>query len=214
MFPLPEACHATLKKWQGTVIEGYGLTGYSVAWCGEPFNGTITKGNITPKCVFILRHSDYFKYAVHDVSGFREIPEKWYSKCFLKVSEIPSENIVTVCVNGSYVDLPFLPHSLFNRKMSAKRRKKIHKVDHTVVYPTWEHQKGKTIHFKVAKSFKDIFNKADANEITLQDPFEGYESMEEIKATKTGRHAFKIVAGFVYYHCRDNLGYPLNLNTR
>jgi hypothetical protein len=214
MFSLPEASHATLKKWQGMVIEGHDLSGFSVAWCGEPFNGTIAKGTIKPKNVFILRQGDYFKYAVHDSSGFKEIPEKWYSKCFLKVSEIPSENIVTVCVNGSFVDLPFLPHSLFNRKASAKRRKKIHKIDHTVVYPTWEHQKGSSIHFKVARSFKEIFDKADANEVTLQDPFEGYESMEEVKATKTGRLAYKTVAGFVYYHCRNNLGYPLNLNTR
>lgn len=196
------------------VIEGHDLTGFSVAWCGEPFDGTVTKGNIKPENVFILRQGNYFKYAVHDSTGFKEIPEKWYSKCFLKVSEIPSENIVTVCVHGSFVDLPFLPHSLFNRRLSAKRRKKVHKVDYTAVYPTWEHQRGASIHFKVAKSFKEIFDKADANEITLQDPFEGYENMEEIKATKTGRLAFKTVAGFVYYHCRDNLGYPLNLNTR
>lgn len=214
MFTLPEASHNALKKWHGVVIEGHDLTGYSVAWCGEPFNGTLIKGNIKPKNVFILRHGDYFKYAVHDSSGFKEIPEKWYSKCFLKVSEIPTENIVTVCVNGSYVDLPFLPHSLFNRKFNAKRRKKAHRVDNTIVYPTWEHQMGASIHFKVARSFKEIFDKADSNEITLQDPFEGYESMEEIKATKTGRSLFKTVAGFIYYHCRDNLGYPLNLNTR
>lgn len=214
MFSLPEACAATLKKWQGMVIEGHNLSGFSVAWCGEPFKGTITKSSLKPAYVFILRQGNYFKYAVHDSTGFKEIPEKWYSKCFLKVSELPSENIVTVCVNGSFVDLPFLPHSLYNRKMSAKRRKKTHNVDHTVVYPTWKHQRGDSIHFKVAKAFKDVFDKADANELTLQDPFEGYESMEELQATKTGRASFKTVAGFVYYHCRDHLGYPLNLNTR
>ena len=214
MFPLPEACPSTLKKWQGVVIEGYGMSGFSVAWCGEPYKGTMSKSSLKPKHVFILRNGDYFKYAVHDAAGFKEIPEKWYSKCFLKVSELPSENIVTVCVNGSFVDLPFLPHSLFNRKMSAKRRKKSHAVDYSVVYPIWKHQKGDTVHFKVAKAFKDVFDRADANELTLQDPFEGYESLEEIQATKTGRTAFKTVAGFVYYHCRDNLGYPLNLSAR
>lgn len=214
MFSLPEASAATLKKWQGMVIEGHKLSGFSVAWCGEPYKGTITKSSLKPENVFILRQGDFFKYAIHDSNGFKEIPEKWYSKCFLKVSDLPSENIVTVCVNGSYVDLPFLPHSLFNRKTSAKRRKKAHNVDHSVVYPTWRHQKGKNIHFKVARAFKDVFDKADANELSLQDPFEGYESLEDLQATKTGRAAFKTVAGFVYYHCRDNLGYPLNLNTR
>jgi len=214
MFSLPEASKDSLKKWQGVVIDGYGLSGFSVAWCGEPFEGTITKTNLKPNNVFILRQGDFFKYATHDSSGFKEIPEKWYSRCFLKVNELPSENIVTVCVNGSFVDLPFLPHALYNRKIGAKRRKKTHNVDNSVVYPTWKNQKGKGIHFKVAKAFKDIFDKADSNEITLQDPFEGYDSVNDIQATKTGRQAFKIVAGFVYYHCRDNLGYPLNLNTR
>lgn len=214
MFSLPEASAATLKKWQGMVIEGHKLSGFSVAWCGEPYEGTITKSSLKPENVFILRQGDFFKYAIHDSNGFKEIPEKWYSKCFLKVSDLPSENIVTVCVNGSYVDLPFLPHSLFNRKTSAKRRKKAHNVDHSVVYPTWRHQKGKNIHFKVARAFRDVFDKADANELSLQDPFEGYDSLEDLQATKTGRAAFKTVAGFVYYHCRDNLGYPLNLSTR
>ena len=87
-------------------------------------------------------------------------------------------------------------------------------MDNTIVYHTWRNQKGKSIHFKVAKAFKDVFDKADSNEITLQDPLEGYERVNDIQATKTGRQAFKIVAGFVYYDCRDNLGYPLNLNTR
>jgi len=213
MFSLPEASASTIKKWQGVVIEGQSMSGFSVAWCGEPFKGTITKSNIKPKHVFILRQSNYFKYGVHDVKGFREIPDKWYSKCFLNISEIPSENIVTVCVNGSFVDLPFLPHSLFNRKMHVKRRKKSHSVDHSVVYPTWKHQEGTSVHFKVASAFKSLFDKADANEINLQDPFEGYENLEEVQSTKTGRRAFMTVAGFVYYHCRDNLGYPLNLNT-
>jgi len=214
MFSLPEASQASLKKWQGVIIDGYGLTGFSVAWCGEPSKDTITKANLKTSNVFILRQGDFFKYAVHDPSGFKEIPEKWYSKCFLKVTDLPSENIVTVCVNGSFVDLPFLPHSLYNRKLGAKKRKKTHNVDNSVVYPTWKNQKGKGIHFKVAKAFKEVFDKADSNEVTLQDPFEGYDSLADIRATETGRQAFKIVAGFVYYHCRDNLGYPLNLNAR
>jgi len=214
MFSLPEASAKTVKKWQGLVIEGYNMSGFSVAWCGEPYEGTITKSNLKPANVFILRQANFFKYAIHDAKGFKEIPEKWYSKCFLKVSDLPSENIVTVCVNGSFVDLPYLPHSLFNRKAGAKRRKKTHNVDHTVVYPTWRHRKGTTIHFKVARAFKDLFDRADANEISLQDPFEGYESLEDLQTTKTGRSALRTVAGFVYYHCRDNLGYPLNLNTR
>ena len=64
MFSLPEASASTIKKWQGMVIEGHDLSGFSVAWCGEPYKGTITKSNLKPSYVFILRHGDYFKYAV------------------------------------------------------------------------------------------------------------------------------------------------------
>ena len=39
-----------------------------------------------------------------------------------------------------------------------------------------------------------------------------YMTMEEIKKSKTGKMAFRTVAGFVYYHCRDNLGYPIDIN--
>ena len=211
MFPLPEAPADVIRTWQGTVIEGHKLSGYSVVWCGQPYKGSITKSSLKPEHVFILRQGGNFKYAVHDRNGFKEIPEKWYSKCFTNLIDIPSENIVTMRVNGSFVDLPFLPQPLFNRKQGTKRRKKKHNVDHSIVYPMWKHQKGDGIHFNVAKSFKQLFDKADAGEVNLQDPFEGYADMSELQSTKTGRAAFRIVAGFVYYHCRDNLGYPVSL---
>ena len=67
------------------------------------------------------------------------------------------------------------------------------------------------MHFQVAKEFKNIFDRADAGEIILQDPFEGYASMEEVQRSKTGKTALRTVAGFVYYHCRDHLGYPVTI---
>ena len=107
-----------------------------------------------------------------------------------------------------FVEVPFLPDILYQRKNTTKRRKRVHKIVHKV-YPTWRNQTGKSIHFKVAKHFKELFDQADADEITLQDPFSGYTSVSDIQSSQTGRMAFKTVAGFIYYHCRDNLGYPL-----
>ena len=209
MFLLPMASSETRKKWQGTCLQGHKLSGYVVMWCGEPYDGTLTKSLMKPMYVFILKHSGIFKYATLDNRGFVEIPEKWHAKCFQNIGEIPSTNSITMNIDGSYVDLPFLPPSLFSRKSGVKRRKKTHAIQHRITYPMWKHQSGSSVPLKVAKSFKDLFDRADAGEVLLQDPFAGYQSVEDIQANKTGRMAYKTVASFIYHHCRDNLGYPL-----
>lgn len=209
MFLLPLASDTVLDRWQGQRLQGWGiLTGYTIVWCGEP-GDTITRSSLEPKHVFILKRGDSFKYAYHDSEGFKELPDKWYGKCFGGVTEVPDTNLVTLLVRGVYVELPFLPQRMYDRKISAKRRKKTHTVLFDKVYPMWRHVRGDKIHFKVAREFKTIFERADANEVTLADPFEGYNSMEEIFNSKTGKLAFLTVAGFVYYHCRDHLGYPV-----
>lgn len=212
MFPLPEAPREVVDTWQGVKLKGLSaLTDYTIMWCGVPSETTLHRNNIRAKHVFVLKRGDQFKYAYHDAAGFAELPEKWYTKCFTKIGAIPNDNLITMCVAGHYVDLPYLPTSLFNRKMSTKKRKKTHRVCTSNVYPTWKHQNGDTVHFQVAKEFKSIFDRADAGEIILQDPFEGYTSMEEVQRSKTGKTALRTVAGFVYYHCRDNLGYPVTI---
>lgn len=178
-----------------------------VVYPAESSTEKVTKALMKPKLTFILKHGDTYKYAYND-GFFKEIPEKWYGKSFLRIEDVPNENLVTIQLNGKFIEVPFLPTVLYLRKTSTKRRKKTHKIINNV-YPTWRNASGKTIHFKVAEHFKDIFEKADAQELTLQDPFAGYSSLEEINASQTGRLAFKTVAGFVYYHCRNNLGYPV-----
>lgn len=212
MFPLPQAPEEIIEKWQGTQLKGLDhLTGFNVVWCGVPVNFTLTRNTVKPKHVFVLKKGDQFKYAVHDNSGFKELQEKWYTKCFARVDTVPLNNTITMCVGGTYIDMPFLPPSLYNRKISTKKRKKTHRIAHNTVYPTWKHVEGDTVHFKVAREFKKLFDRADAGDVTLQDPFEGYTSIEDIQRSKTGKLAFKTVAGFIYYHCRENLGYPIIL---
>jgi len=212
MFPLPEAPEEVVEKWQGVHLKGLEqLTGFYVVWCGVPANGRLTRHSVKPEHVFVLKRGETFKYAVHDNRGFQELQEKWYTKCFGRIDTIPNKNVVTISVKGIYLDLPFLPQSLYNRKVSTKKRKKTHRIAHGNTYPTWKHATGKSIHVTIAGQFKDLFDRADANEITLQDPFEGYASIDEIKKSKTGKMAFRTVAGFVYYHCRDNLGYPVDV---
>ena len=178
-----------------------------MVYSAEASSEKISKSSMTPRNTFILKHGGTFKYAYYD-GFFKEIPERWYGKAFLRVNDVPSENLVTIQLGGKFIEVPFLPEVLYLRKSSTKRRKKTHKIT-TKVYPTWKNTTEKTIHFKVAEHFKEIFDKADSHEVSLQDPFAGYASLEELQASQTGRQAFKTVAGFVYYHCRDNLGYPL-----
>lgn len=211
MFSLPKPDISISKKWQGVILTKDPFQGFAVVWPAKILETKMTKTVMAPAYTFILRNGEYFKYAYCDKNGFKEMPEKWYSKCFQNYTDIPQENMVTVNVNGVYVEVPFLPNSLFERKTTTKRRKKTHTIVHNVVYPTWKHQKGKTIHFQVAKHFKELFDRADNGEVELMDPFQGYKSMEELNNSKTGRQSFRIVAGFVYHQCRDNLGYPLTL---
>lgn len=208
MFPLPSPKKKSITTWQGTHITKKGtLEGFVVVYPAEGVSEKMSKASMRPKYTFILKHGDTFKYAFND-GNFKEIPDKWYGKAFLRVEDVPAENLVTIQLDSKFVQVPFLPEVLYLRKTSTKRRKKTHKIIHNV-YPTWRNSSGKTIHFKVADHFKDIFDKADAQELTLQDPFAGYSSMEDINQSQTGRLALKTVAGFVYYHCRDNLGYPV-----
>jgi hypothetical protein len=212
MFSLPQADDATIEQWQGVKLKGLeNLTDFTIVWCGVPSTLRLHRNNVKAEHVFVLKKKDQFKYAYHDTAGFNELPEKWYTRCFTKVDHIPSDNQITVCVKNTYIDLPYLPISLFNRKMSSKKRKKTHRVCMSNVYPSWKHQQGEGVHFEIAKEFKEIFDRADAGEIILQDPFEGYDSMEAVQRSKTGKTALRTVAGFVYYHCRDHLGYPVTI---
>jgi len=208
MFPLPTPKKKTIHKWQGTHISRKGsLEGFVVVYPALEVTNKMTKAQMKPLHTFVLKHGHRYKYAYND-GFFKEIPEKWYGKAFLRIEDVPNENIVTIKLNDKFIEVPFLPEVIYQRKTSTKRRKKNHKIVNNI-YPTWRNQTGKSVHFKVANHFKEIFDQADANEITLQDPFAGYSSVEDIHASQTGRLAFKTVAGFIYYHCRDNLGYSI-----
>lgn len=211
MFPLPKPSVESLKKWQGCVLTKEPFKGFVVVWPAEVHEGKMTKAAMHPGLVFILRNGDMFTYAYFDCDGFQEVPEKWYAKCFQNLANIPQENLITVSLNGVFTEVPFLPTVLFQRKTSTKRRKKTHNIVHNVVYPTWKHQKGKSVHFQVAKQFKELFDRADNGEVELMDPFQGYTCLEEVKKSKSGRQALRTVAGFIYHQCRDNLGYPVSL---
>lgn len=211
MFTLPTACDDTLTEYQGKVLQGYsGFENFTIVWCGEPFTGTMTKGTMSPKHVFVLRKKKQYKWVYQDDGGFFEILEKWYSKSFLKLNFTPSENNTTMKVKNAFVELPYYPPSYFSKLFASKKRKRYAQIQTDVMFPTWQHLKNNTRKVEVAKSFKDMFSRADAHEIQLKDPFEGYDNLHDIMKNKTGKVAYMTIAGFVYHHCRDNLGYPIS----
>ena len=136
MFPLPKPSLALSKKWQGIILTKQPFEGFTVVWPALTLESKMTKSCMGPEYTFILRNGEYFKYAYSDKDGMKEIPEKWYSKCFQNITEIPQENMITININGVYIEVPFLPTTLFERKSSTKRRKKTHNIIHTVTYPT------------------------------------------------------------------------------
>ena len=213
MYTLPVASDDILTKYQGTTLEGYSaFENFTIIWCGEPSKGTLTRATVLPKHIFVLRNRREYKWVYQDSGGFLEVPEKWYGKCFLKLNFKPSENKATVKVKNAFVELPYYPASHFAKMFTSKKRKRFAQIKSDVTFPTWEHVNKQEDELDIAKSFKTLFDRADANEIELKNPFEGYSSIESILKNKVGKLAYMTVACFIYHHCRVNLGYPTNLS--
>ena len=184
MFPLPQAPDEIVDKWQGVKLKGLNhLTDFTVVWCGAPCKVRLHRNNIKPEHVFVLKRGDQFKYAYHDAAGFSELPEKWYARCFTRIDSIPSDNQITMSIGGTYVDLPYLPTSLFNRKMSTKKRK-THRVCLSNVYPRGSTRGGGRA-LGGRQGVQEHLRQSRRGEIILQDPFEGYTSMEDVQRSKT-----------------------------
>ena len=208
MYTLPEASAVSIEKWQGTVLQEY--PDFTVVWCGEPYDKVLNKNSIKPKHVFILKNQQNFKWIYMDKRGTAEIPAKWYAKCFEKLDFNPSENTATLKVQNTYIDLPLYPSCLYTKLYSSKKRKRFCEIQSDITFPTWKHVERNKETIDVAEALGELFSKADANEIELKDPFSGYTSISEIQKNKTGNLMYLAIAGFVYHHCRENLGYPIS----
>ena len=93
MFPLPQAPDEVLNQWQGVKLKGLNhLTDFTIVWCGVPETVRLHRNNVKAEHVFVLKKGDQFKYAYHDAAGFNELPEKWYTRCFTRIDNIPSNN--------------------------------------------------------------------------------------------------------------------------
>jgi hypothetical protein len=209
MYTLPTASAKSAKKWEGDSVEGF--PDFEIVWCGEDSTKVLRKNTIAPKNVFILSRDGMYKWLYIDANGASEIPHAWYTHCFNKMHVKPTHNGATVKINGTGVHLPLYPNPYYSKLFPVKKRKRAVKIQSGILFPTWEHSKHVTGVIDVACQFKELFSSADLGEITLPDPFNGYSSVSAILENKAGKQAYMAIAGFVYHHCRDNLGYPINL---
>lgn len=204
MFPLPVTSDENLH-WLGHVVESGALNGFRVVWAGSPIKKP-NKNNIESRHVFILQLAQVFEYAYYNCKRFIPLPEKWYCKCF-HVENIPHENRMTVRVANAFVELPFLPESIFERKKTTHKRKRAHSiVPLSRNFPTWRVVEDAPTPW-LALAFNDLFRQADEGAIELGDPLDGYD--ESIMDDPRGKQIYLTIASFVYNHCRDNLGFPV-----
>ena len=208
MYTLPEAAADVVEKWQGAEMQEF--PDFTVVWCGEPSVKILNRNSIKPKNVFVLKHRQTFKWVYMDKKGVAEIPYKWYAKCFQKLDFKPSQNVATLKIQNAYIDIPLYPTSYYAKLQTSKKRKRFSEIQSDILFPTWKHVTKHKETIDVAEGFGELFSRADANEIELSDPFSGYSSVAEIKRNKTGNMVYMAIAGFVYHHCRENLGYPTN----
>lgn len=213
MFTLPYANDALIKKWFQKSIVGYDdFANFKIVWCGTPATLILTKSNIQPEHVFIVcNKKQKYKWLYHDEKGFSEIPDKWYSKCFLSLEHTPKQNKTKVVVNKKEISLPYYPESYYKKLFTNKKRKRISSTTNNVMFPTWKNIVTPKKSLDIAQSLKILYDKADTGEIILEDPFEGYSSVDDLMKNKIGHTAYMTIASFVYHHCRENLGYPINL---
>jgi hypothetical protein len=214
MFTLPYASKDIIQTWFQKNIIGYdNFANFKIIWCGTPANTLLHKNNIKPEHVFIISNKkNKYKWVYHDKKGFSEIPDKWYSKCFLPLENSPKQNKTSVLILKKEITLPYYPDFYYRKLYANKKRKRItNTTTNNIIFPTWKNIVQPKKSLNIAQSLKSLFDKADAGEIILDDPLEGYNCIDDLLKNKVGHTVYMNIASFVYHHCRENLGYPIHL---
>lgn len=234
-FPLPKSSQENYSKFfQSTIKKGV-LQGYTIQWVGSPlpcrFKSEQIKNVISPQHVFIMKdkNKETFEYAVIDNRGNAyRLPKKYYTVCFpsIALSSIPEDNRFEIQITKrKKMRLPFIPDSFLQQKKqktSRKRRKMYHNVESppsqsvdsinfiTENVPSWhvlQHQSFSGNHLKkeIVQLIRSIIKLADNSSFILKDPFEGIQSIEELKSKEELVEKFKTIISFIYHYARAEL---------
>ena len=225
-YPLPRASQECWTKWFNHTIEYGALKNKTILWCAQElpcrFKSEQVKDVIGPHHVFILKLNKQFFYAVIDATEtIYRLPKKYYTSCFpgIQYSQVPKNNRCKVRLTGrKYIELPYIPESFLEQKKTKTTRKRrrtnssnTETVNFRIAAPEWtvlgakpevKDNKQDILHL-----IRSVIEYADKNEqFQLKNHFEGI-NVEDIKQSDTLREKMKDIISFIYFYCRNELGF-------
>lgn len=226
MYPLPLASQEDYTKWFRHKITKGKLKNYVIKWCGKQLTKRFKFENviIESKNIFICQLEDKYEYIIIDKNqDIFKLPKKYYTNCFpgIHYINVPSNNRMEVNISNSIkVVLPVIPQSFLDSKKIKTRKRRRIMTSSTVAteqmnfdqrYPKWHvlenTQNNECLHKEMMLLVRSIVKYADKNHnYKLFDPFKEVDSIQNIKKSKKLLHMLKIVCGFVYHHCKSELG--------
>mgnify|MGYP001361539768 CR=1 FL=1 len=227
-FPLPRASQECYTKWFNQTITTGALKNRTIVWAARSlpcrFRSDTVKDIIGPQHVFILKLNDVFSYGLIDnTDTVYKLPKKYYTSCFpgIQYNQIPKNNLIKVKLNNDQtIELPYIPQSFLDQKRTKTNRKRrrsesesnqVESINFNEQTPEWNvlgvaaqknDNKEDILHL-----IRSIIFYNDTNEnFSLKNYFENV-SVGDIKNNDTLREKLKIVVSFIYYYCRNELGF-------
>ena len=234
-YPLPRSAQEHYSKFFQTTVKKGVLQGYKIQWVGCPlpcrFKSEQIKNIISPQHVFIMKKEDddTFEYALIDNRGnVYRLPKKYYTVCFPSISlnQVPKDNRFEIQITKrKKMCLPFIPDSFLEQKKqktNRKRRKLYHNVESPPAQsiesidfnkqdvPSWHvlqnTDKDVTMFKKeLVQLIRSVIKITDESSFVLKDPFDGINSIDELKNKQEFYEKFKTIISFVYHYARAEL---------
>ncbi len=226
MYPLPIASQENYTSWFRYKITKGQFKNYTIVWVGKQLQHRFKFENvhISSENIFICQKNDKYEYIVIDKNkDIFKLPKKYYTSCFpgIQYTNVPKNNRIEVKVSEKItVVLPYIPQSfLDSKKQKTRKRRRIlsnqhmrhETMDFNQHFPTWHvlenTQNDTSLQKEMMLLIRSIVRYADKNtNYTIKDPFEDVESIQHIKKNKNLLHMLKIITGFVFHHCKSELG--------
>jgi len=227
-FPLPRASQECYTKWFNYNVPSGALKQKTIIWAARNlpcrFRSDTVKDIIGPQHVFILKLNASFFYGVIDnTDTVYKLPKKFYTACFpgIQYNQVPKNNRIKVKLNGDQnIELPYIPQSFLDQKKTKTHRKRrrsesesneLESINFNEQPPEWnilgvapERNENKEAILHLIRSI--IFYNDTNENFSLKNYFENV-STADIQNNDALREKLKIVVSFIYYYCRNELGF-------
>lgn len=225
---MPRASQECWTKWYNHTASYGALKNKTVMWAAQElpcrFKSDQVKDVIGPHHVFILKLNTKFFYAIVDsTETLYRLPKKYYTSCFpgIQYSQVPKNNRCKVRLSGRRtIELPYIPESFLEQKKTKTTRKRrrtevknteIENLDFSVTTPEWsvlgERKEPETNKDDIFHLIRSVIAYSDTNEnFSLKNEFEDI-TVEQIKNSDELREKMKSIISFIYYYCRNELGF-------